>query len=62
MSIHCNEANIYLFVKGTGIIKFKAKDSEIVATAICLGNITKEFSEDNTKKERLNWICLTFYC
>ena len=52
--MHYNGANSYLFVKGTEIIKFKAKDSEIVPTPLCLGNITKEFSEDNTKKTGLN--------
>ena len=54
LSLHYNGANNYLFVNGTEIIKFKAKDSEIVATPLCLGNITKEFSEDNTKKTGLN--------
>ena len=54
LSLHYNRANSYLFVNGTEIIKFKAKDSEIVATPLCLGNITKEFSEDNTKKTELN--------
>ena len=29
LSLHYNEANSYLFVNGTEIIKFKAKDSEI---------------------------------
>ena len=32
---------IYLFVNGTGIYKFTAKDSEIVASPLCLGNISK---------------------
>ena len=36
LSLHYNGANSYLFVNGTEIIKFKAKDSEIVAS---LGNI-----------------------
>ena len=31
---------IYLFVKGTEIYKFKAKDSEIVVALLCLGNIS----------------------
>ena len=39
LSLHYNGANSYLFVNGTEIIKFKAKDSEIVATPLCLGNI-----------------------
>ena len=51
--MHYNEANSYLFVNGTEIIKFKAKDSEIVATPLCLGNISKDFSVDNIKKTGL---------
>ena len=39
LSLHYNGANSYLFVSGTEIYKFKAKDSEIVATLLCLGNI-----------------------
>ena len=41
LSLHYNGANSYLFVNGTEIIKFKAKDSEIFATPLCLGNISK---------------------
>ena len=58
LSLYYNEANSYLFVNGTEIHKFKAKDSEIVATPLCLGNISKDFSVDNTKKSRIKWICL----
>ena len=36
------------------MIKFNANDSEIVVTPLYIGNITKEFSEDNTKKTGLN--------
>ena len=32
LSLHYNGANSYLFVNGTEIIRFKAKDSKIVAT------------------------------
>ena len=49
--MHYNGANSYLFINGTKIINFKAKDYEIVATPLCLGNITKDFSEDNMKKK-----------
>ena len=42
LNLHCNGANSYLFVNGTEIIKFKAKDSEIVANPLCLGNISKD--------------------
>ena len=50
LSLHYNGANSYLFVNGTEIHKFKAKDSENVATPLCLGNITKYWSVDNIKK------------
>ena len=43
-------ANSYLFVNGTEIYKFKAKDSEIVATPLSLGNISEDWSVDNMKK------------
>ena len=43
-----------MFVNGTEIHKFKAKDSEIVATPLCLGNISKDWSVDNMKKTGLN--------
>ena len=39
----------YLFVNGTEIIKFKAKDSETVASPLCLGNISKDWSVNNMK-------------
>ena len=41
----------YLYVIGTEIIKVEAKDSEIVATALCLGNTSKNSSVDNIKKQ-----------
>ena len=43
--------NSNLFVNGTEIHKFKAKDSEIVAAPLCLGNISKDFCVDNMKKK-----------
>ena len=51
--MHCNEANSYLFVNGTEIYKFKAKNSETVASPLCLGNISKDWSRDNMKKQGL---------
>ena len=54
LSLHYNGANSYLFVNGKEIHKFKAKDSEIVATPLCLGNISKDWSIDNMKKAGLN--------
>ena len=43
LTLHCNGANSYSFVSGTEIYKFKAKDSEIVATPLRLGNISKDW-------------------
>ena len=51
LSLHYNEANSYSFVNDTEIYKFKAKDSEIIATPLCLGNISKDWSTDNMKKK-----------
>ena len=50
----CNGVNSFLFVNGTEIYKFKAKDSEIVATPLCLGNISKDWSVDNMKTTGFN--------
>ena len=50
LSLRYNGENSYLFVNGTGIYKFKAKDSEIVASPFCLGKISKDWSVDNMKR------------
>ena len=53
-NLHYNGANSYLFVNGTEIHKFTAKDSEIVSNNLCLGNVSKEFSASNMKKTGFN--------
>ena len=53
LSLHYNGANSYLFVNGTEVYKFKAKDSAVVASPSCLGNISKDWSTDNMKKTGL---------
>ena len=58
LSLHYNGANSYLFVNGTEIYKFKAKDCEIVARPLCLGNISKDWSVDNMNKNWIYWLCL----
>ena len=50
LNLHYNVVNSYLFVNGTEIYKFKVKDSEIVASLLCLGNISKDLSAGNLKK------------
>ena len=52
LSLHYSGVNSYLFVNGTEIYKFKVKDSEIVASPLCLGNISKDWSVDNMKKKK----------
>ena len=41
-------------MNGTEIYKFKAKDSVIVVTPLCLGNISKDWLVGNMKKTGLN--------
>ena len=53
LSLHYNEGNSYLFLSGTEIYEFKAKESEILVGPICLGNISKDWSVDNMKKPDL---------
>ena len=60
LSLHYNGANSYLFVNGKEIHKFRAKDSEIVATALCLGNISKDWSVGNLRNTRLNGFLYDF--
>ena len=54
LSLHYNGVISNLFVNGTEIYKFKAKDPEIVAVQLCLGNISKDWSVDNMKKTGFN--------
>ena len=44
----------------TEIYTFKAKDAEIVATPLCLGNISKDWSADNMKKVGFNGYAYDF--
>ena len=60
LSLHYIGANSYLFVNGTKIIKFKAKDSEIVATSLCLGKILKDWSVDNMLRTGISWYVYDF--
>ena len=54
MSLHYNGANSCLFVNDTKIYKFKAIDSEIVTTPLCLGKIPTDWLIDSMKKTGLN--------
>ena len=50
LSLYYNAANNYVFVNYKEMHKFKAKDSEIIATLLCLGKISKDWSVDNMNK------------
>ena len=43
-----------MFANVTKIYQFKAKDTAIVASPLCLGNISKDWSIDNMKKTGFN--------
>ena len=60
LSLHYNRANSYLFLNGTEIYKFEAKNYEIVATPLCLGNISKDWPIDNMKKIGFNGFVYDF--
>ena len=52
--MHYNGTNSYLFVNGKEIIKFKAKDSEIVPYSLSLENSSKDWTNDNMKNTGFN--------
>ena len=54
MSLHYNGSDSYLFVNGTEIIKFEAKDSEIETYPLCLINVSVDFSDTSMIKTGLN--------
>ena len=54
LSLNYNGVNSYLFVYDIEIYIFRANDSEIVATPLCLGNISKDWPVDNMRKTRIN--------
>ena len=58
LTLQYNGTNSYLLASGTEINKIKAKDSEIVAIQLCLGNISKDWSADNMKIHGLTDICM----
>ena len=49
LSLHCNGNYSFLFFNTPKIYHFKVKDSEIKDYALCLGNISKDFTTNNMK-------------
>ena len=54
LSLHYNGAKVYLFVNSKQIHKSREKDSEIVATPLCIGNGSKDWTVDNMEMTGLN--------
>ena len=51
LSLHYNGSNSFLFVNAKKVYQFKAKKSEIKDYALCLGNVSKDFTINNIKKQ-----------
>ena len=50
LGVHYNGRNSFLFANATKVYQFKAKNSDIKDYALCLGNISKDFTINNMKK------------
>ena len=57
LSLLYNGSNSFLFVNAAKIYRFKAKDFEIKYYTVCLGNISKDFTNNNMKKTRIKRKC-----
>ena len=53
LSLHYNESNSFLFANATKVYQFKTKNSEIKYYALCLGNISRDFTINNLEKTGL---------
>ena len=58
LSLHYNGEDSHLLVNDVEIIACLAKDSEINAILLCLGNTSEDHSIDKMKKDLIKWICL----
>ena len=50
LSLHYNGDNSYLFANGRQKLKFKAKDDQIINEKFCLGNLSIEWTTDESEK------------
>ena len=60
LSLHYNERNSLLFVNATKVYQFKAKKYEIKDNALCLGNISRDFTINNMTKTGLKGVIKCF--
>ena len=61
LSLHYNGSNSFLFVNATKVYQSKAKNSEIKDYALCLGNVSKDFTINNMKKAGLKGVVKCFF-
>ena len=50
LSLHYNGDNSYLFANGRQELKFKAKDDQIINENLCLGNLSSEWTTNESEK------------
>ena len=50
LSLHYNNDNNYLFANGRQELKFKAKHDQIINEKLCLGNLSCEWTTDESEK------------
>ena len=62
LTLHYNGSNSFLFVDVTKVYQFKAMHSEIKDYALCLNNVSKDFTINNIKKNRIKRSYKFFFC
>ena len=50
LSLHYNGKNSYLFVNGKEELKFKTKTNQIIQKNLCLGNVSNDWTKDESTK------------
>ena len=53
LSLHYNGDDSYLFVNGREELKFKTKTDQIINNKLCLGNLSFDWTKDESKKTSL---------
>ena len=53
LSLHYNGDNSYLFVNGREELKFKTKTDQIINKKLCLGNLSHDWTRDQSTKTSL---------
>ena len=50
LSLHYNGDNSYLFANGRQELKFKAKDDQLINEKLCLGNLSDQWTTNESEK------------